>query len=322
MRRLCAVIALALIGFTPYAKGAFDVNGNLSDWGVTVNGEYHLDYAIPYSYTEGSTGGPSGESEWAPGTVFWHAEDSDDGAGSGGYVGPNYGGQNYDAEFLGVAVEKASGGPTTLRIGIATGQRPDNGQDKFGPGDVRIAFSNPGDPSEQVVFGVEIGGGLGVSASASGSITEGDAGTTYQLDGSGHTVGVSASHLGVQAAGTVWLTADSNWLPDPIAPPTATQMLQFTGDTLQGTADYIYTYSSTLGEHAFIEMSVDWSLFDSRDADLTTMCVEWGPACGNDRLSVSIDNAPPPVVPEPSSMVVWGLLGTMAIGWWRRKRAA
>jgi len=237
-------------------------------------------------------------------------------------VGPNNGGQNYDAEFLGVFVDQASS--TTLNIGIATGQRPDNGFSRYGPGDIRISFTD-GSGNESV-FGIEVGGGPGDSSRVSGAITEGDVGTTYDIRDSGYTESPLPAHPEAQKAGTVWLTdPNDDWFMDPVGAPSPTQVDfgQFTGESLEGTADYIYNFSSALGQHAFIELSVDWSVFDSRTDDMTTMCVQWGPACGNDRLWVCMD-APPRVIPEPASVVVWGLLACLAItaGWRRRRQKA
>ena len=51
-----------------------------------------------------------------------------DNAGDGGYLGPYYGGQNYDGEFLAASFDGVK-----LSIVVVTGQRPDNGFSRFAP---------------------------------------------------------------------------------------------------------------------------------------------------------------------------------------------
>src|SRR3569623_1864256 len=110
------------------------VDGDLSDWDVVVSDGnesnfYHLNPSI--------------------GLLGYHRDDQSDSAGDGGYLGPHYGGQNYDAEFMGVALQDSM-----LYVAIVTGQRPDNGLERYSPGDILIVTSNG-------LFGIEVGGGKG-----------------------------------------------------------------------------------------------------------------------------------------------------------------
>lgn len=78
------------------------VDGNLSDWGAAVwdsneSNFYHLSSSI--------------------GLLGFVREDQSDSAGDSGYLGPHYGGQNYDAEFMGVALQGS-----TLYMAIVSGQ--------------------------------------------------------------------------------------------------------------------------------------------------------------------------------------------------------
>ena len=90
------------------------VDGDLTDWGVTISDNNSSVYSV---------GDPS---------ISYVVEDTDDNSNSYA-VGPNYGGQNYDAQFLGITVHN-----NILNIGIASGQRPDNGLRNYSPGDIYI----------------------------------------------------------------------------------------------------------------------------------------------------------------------------------------
>ncbi|MHA1569383.1 MAG: hypothetical protein ACTSXZ_07925, partial [Alphaproteobacteria bacterium] len=167
----------AFFGLTLSAgvANAFTVDGDLSDWGVSVVDNNGSDFVV--------SGNPS--------IAGVHVEDQDDTTNSG-YLGPNAGGQNYDAEFMGVAFE---GGK--LHIAISTGQRPDNDFAHYSPGDIRI------ETNDGTVFGIEVGGGAG--GGAGGAITEGDDGSFYTTNGSGYTTAHTAlTGAGEQLAGTIW----------------------------------------------------------------------------------------------------------------------
>lgn len=143
------LVALALGG--PVFAGPM-VDGNVSDWGIAVadgNGS-----TFSTATVAGKTFGR---------TFFFVHEDQPASAGDSGYLGPNHGGQNYDAEFMGVAI-----GATRLSILLVTGQRPDNGFKRFSPGHIRIV-ANDGH-----VYGIAVGGAPGGAAGA-GLLTEGGA---------------------------------------------------------------------------------------------------------------------------------------------------
>ena len=100
------------------------VDGNLSDWVISVQDGY-----------SGNTT-PTDFSGLRSDLIGSMIEDSSDIAGDGGYVGPNYGGQNYDGEFMGWALQGSQ-----FHVAILTGQRPDNGFARYSPGDLRIVTS-------------------------------------------------------------------------------------------------------------------------------------------------------------------------------------
>jgi hypothetical protein len=225
-------------------------------------------------------------------------------------VGPHYGGQNYDGEFLGVSIHNGR-----LYIAIVSGQRPDNGVARFGPGDIRIITQHN---SGTNTYGLEVGGGVGNSSAQAPAINEGAPGTTFFLNSNGFTDATSPL-LPTNAAQTAGsLFRNPGWLNDPIPPPGPTQ-LQFDGSTGQFVtlADYYFSRDALLlpdnvtpSQHSIIELSIpyDSSVFSAANERL--MQVEWRPSCGNDELIVTYPDStgPAPVVPEPASMIVWGLI--------------
>jgi hypothetical protein len=286
MRSILAgsLTALALCG--PTFAGPI-VDGSVADWGITVGDGNGSNFSSP-----GAAGTLPGK------TFFFAREDQNDFAGDAGYVGPNYGGQNYDVEFMGVAIDASR-----LYIAIVSGQRPDNGLQRFSPGDLRIVANNGH------VYGVEFGGGVG-GAAAAGLLTEGGDGSTYALDSSGWTV----SHaLSVRAVGSVW--RDPNWLLDPIAPKTEVQMAGDGTGVEVGTADFVYTRNADpTAQHSVIELAINRDLF----ADATALDVYWAPSCGNDVLEIN-DDLLPARAPEPGTLGVLAA-GMLAFGLVRRRR--
>lgn len=274
---LPATMLALLLPAAQAAAAPFAVDGNVSDWGVSVadNGASQLVPSIPLLYSA--------------------REDQSDTAGDGGYLGPNHGGQNYDVEFLGMAAQG-----TRLYLVLVSGLRPDNGFQRYGPGDIRLKIN--GTP-----YGIEVGGGAG--GGPGGAIAEGDAGATYTLNGSGYTT-AHAVPAG-QVAGSIW--RNPAWILDPIAPQTPAQIQ---GGTYVGLADYVYTRNTVTQQHSIIELSIDAGLFGG----ISSIEVEWGPSCGNDVLAglaaVSIPNEE---LPAPGAL---SLLGAAFAGMAIRRRRA
>jgi len=265
------------------------VDGDLSDWDVVVSDGnesnfYHLNPSI--------------------GLLGYHRDDQSDSAGDGGYLGPHYGGQNYDAEFMGVALQDSM-----LYVAIVTGQRPDNGLERYSPGDILIVTSNG-------LFGIEVGGGKGGNNGS--AITEGADGSTYTLDGNGYTKEYKKAD-DVQVAGSVWTNVD--WISDPFG--SLYVQFEITGSSEHvGDADYVYTRDSVTRQHAIIELALDTTMF----GDNTIYGMFWAPSCDNDELWVGIDPLSTgeqqvriEQVPEPTEIALFGL-GLSALGVLRRRR--
>jgi hypothetical protein len=283
---------------------AITVDGSVSDWGITlVNG--------PSGTTPGTGGSSYAGVAGTPGLLGSTIEDTNDASNSYA-VGPNYGGQDYDAQFLGIA--RAA---NTLYVAVTSGQRPDNGYDRFEPGDFRMTVLNQAGGTDY--YGIEVGGGKGGSAGASpsansnnwtagsttssGSVTEGMSGTFYTLNSSGFATNWTDDRL----AGAIY--KNPAFYTDPIPNPTTYSQLQLSSGpgalgTLVGSSDYVFQWASG-SVHSTIELSLDLGLIlDGPNAQI--LKVEWQPSCGNDLLWVDLshDNK---LVPEPGAVALAAL---------------
>ncbi len=286
-KRSISLTAALIAAFSSSATLAapLTIDGNLGDWGISVADNNASDFT--HLKTD-------------IGLLGFHLEDQNDLAANGAYLGPQYGGQNYDAEFMGVARQ---GG--TLYIAIVTGQRPDNGFSNYSPGDIRISTSDG-------LIGIEVGGGAGGGSGT--ALSEGASGSTYGLKSNGYTLSHGSTQA-AQTAGSVW--SDVDWILDPIGPVQEKVQFSINGASQQlGSADFIFTRNGVTGQHAIIELAISTSLFGAS----TLESIFWAPSCGNDELSVSM-----PVritqVPEPAALGLFGL-GLLAMGVQRRRRRA
>lgn len=278
-RRLMLSVAACTIAWmasNAYAS-TLTVDGNASDWGFSVADDNASTF-VPSMTLAGLV-----------------VEDSDDHAGDSGYVGPAWGGQNYDAEALAVAVQGSD-----LFVVIVSGQRPDNGLADYAPGDLQIITSGG-------VYGVEVGGGAGGGAGT--AIVEGAPGTTYTLDGNGYTVSANAADP-AQLAGSIWF--NPTWINGAVSPPTQTQFQIAGGGTHVGDADYIFTRDSVTAQHSIIEMSIPLSIFGGD----TITNILWHPSCANDELSVGTQ-----IVPEPGTWALAALGAAALVPLVRRRRS-
>jgi hypothetical protein len=333
--KLIGIVALlALLFCSSNIQAAIDVDGNLADWGISVNSQNnHLTYDPVYAYSYNASNPLQDDNNLTPRqttyngtTVYYDVEDTNDSAGNGSRVGPLYGGQDYDAEVMVVRIVG-----NNLYIGIATGQTNTNLFSNFAPGDICITTA------DGTVFGIEVGGGSGVqSTSGHGkgsprdtTVDNGDAGSTYKLFNNGFTDKVNSPGNDEQTAGSIWETTSNDWIQGLSgSDPTDTdkkwdtaQLNTQDGEEALGYCDsYVYNFGSSSSQHAFIELCItDYvNVFGS---DLSEAIISWTPACGNDLLYVFIPEQSGHFgpVPEPASMTIWAFLLLMGICFARKK---
>lgn len=312
--RLVGTLAVIVLCATArIASSAVAVDGMLGDWGITLGSNNKLSFngglvnnAPSGSYVDNFLNSGS--------RLYYHSEDSNDAAGDSGSLGPYAGGQNYDGEYMGVKVVGDK-----LSLAIATGQRLDNGLQRYSPGDLRIV-------TDRGIFGIEMGGGQGDMSSNGGEFGLGSDGTTYCLNSSGFTKSTIShgSSPTDRTAGSIWLTETGDWILDPIANLVGTQLNHSTLEQSNrvGSVDaYIYNHAESLGEHAFIEMVLDLDWLLGSFSDIKLLSVFWSPSCDNDELIVSF--GPEGLVyhnPEASSLVIWAGAGGLAALCYRRRR--
>ena len=238
------------------------------------------------------------------------------------YVGPVYGGQNFDAEFIAANSVNSGTSSAKLFVAIGSGQRTNNGFTVFEPGDIQMVTQNT-QTGKWSIYGIEVGGG-------------GSAGKTYNLDGSGYVSSVTTLNNG-QLAGTLWLTKSG--LADYSEVQSSTdgwrsgygsgmgfdpyKRVQLDNSsstsTKVGSVEFDFDAApSTGGEHSWIEAGIDLSLLPGEQVKY----IGWAPSCANDHSYMEVDlSAHTGGIPEPASLVIWSLFGGAAgIGALRRRR--
>jgi hypothetical protein len=288
---ICALLCTA--SSSVIAVPTITIDGDLSDWGVTISDSI-----------SGMGSNPASDFSGISTDVISFIEDTNDLSNSY-QVGPNYGGQNYDAEFLGAFVDS-----NILYIGISSGQRPDNDSQYYAPGDIYVEIAG-------MIYGIEVGGGAG-GVGGMGHIEEGASGTTYTLNNSGYTTG-STDYSSGQTAGSIW--ENPTWYLDPIGtgtPPAGgrspTQINDISSSMLVGTADYVFTLNSSTSQHSIVELAWDLSSLGLASGQ-HNIAIQWAPSCGNDVAHIDGKVS----VPEPTTLALFGA-GLLAIPFIRRKR--
>lgn len=292
LRKPLATLALFLA--MPVMATPLIVDGNLKDWNVIVADSKNAQPASIFTSVKVDQG-----------RLYDHAiEDSNDKAGHGVFLGPHYGGQDYDVEFMAVAIYGSR-----IHLAIVSGQRPDNGFAYYSPGDLRIIDNNGRS------YGMEIGGGAGRAQNDNKSrldaITAGAAGSTYQLDKNGNTIKHTTS-TAAQVAGSVW--SNVSWINSPIDG----QPVQFAinrSSRQLGLAEYYFSRDAYGSQHSIIELSLDASWF----SDASNLDFYWAPSCNNDLLSVKDDLTYNNRVPLPGTLALVGL-GIAGLSFMQRRR--
>lgn len=333
-----AVAVVACAWATVASAGAVSVDGSLADWGITVN-DGTSSSGQTYNYNGGYTGTIYGnntidssgnvtygnsfgnnvtgfqkqdgiEGYNAIGTTTGKTEDVSDQAGHGTLVDPNFGGQDYDAEWMGTALVG-----NTLYIGILSGQRSDNGLTNYSPGDIRLVAKNAGG-TVVAEFGIETTGATYVLQS--------DGFTASVLNSPGSGPCATASNGGItydinagQTAGSVFrINSAADWIKDPIGStggvtPGANENVQIgCGATNVGSATI--SQANAGSTHAVIEVALNLSGLGS----FAELDIYWGPSCGNDVLDIKW---PHDEIPAPGGLVMLGF-ALAAFGALRRRQ--
>ena len=283
MKTKMVVFAITLMLLTS-AVHAFQVDGGLSDWGVTPG------------------------TDWVPnaGIDSWE-EDSVDYSNSG-YVGPGYGGQPWDVELLMASVDDGK-----LYLAVVAGTPPDGSYSMWQDGvlETRGNYYYPGD------IGLDLNGDgvfeIGLETTGySDNILGGDPALP---GGDGHTYDPSLQ-------GNIYAISDAGgWnvgYSSMGSPVTEIDYSDPSKLTLLGNTMLVYI-QDTDPDHYVMETYIDLGLLDLDDVD--EILFHFSVTCGNDIGEVlipgdSIDLLPGgPTVPEPATIFLlsMGIAGTRAM---------
>lgn len=242
------------------------VDGLLSDWGVQDSG----------ISSDNNVGTPL-NSNWTPTQGAWISEDW---VQSGGYVGPLYGGQNFDAEALYTGFDIST---STLYVALVTGFDI-QGEDSlpYLPGDIFIDFGQNG--SWDLAFDV-----------------------SSRSDADGESLDSVSARTGV---GTGWYDAPPN---GGVVGLTSTPYAANGTSSSAGTASFFYnnngpwtdSWDHNVYEFGYHVTNASW--LDEillNDGDGLGWTVHWTMSCGNDVLD--LDAAPVPV-PAAAPIALLGM---------------
>jgi hypothetical protein len=205
---------------------------------------------------------------------------AEDGTGPGGYVGPGYGGQAYDVEYLGLYVDA-----TTVYFGLQTGFDLVNGVSSYSPGDFGLDVTGDGNYEYAI---------------------------DYSIDGSGN---VTYTLVDMSSATATWSMvaipgySESNpWEAVYQSSDILQTWLSTTGspyDAAYGSGVYLNNIDGG------ISYVLEGSFALNDLAGASPMTIHWTMECGNDYLNHT--------VPIPTTMLLLGtgLMGLVGFG---RKR--
>ena len=208
---------------------AIIIDGNWSDWGITV------------ADNNSSALTPN------PG-INYSVENSDDTSNSY-QVGPGWGGQNFDAEGIYAAIENGF-----LCFAVVSGARSDNGFSLYEPGDIVITTTTN-------MYALETTGSrydLDDSGYVVSRTVTGVAGSLYRVDG------IDGEYSG----DTLLMKGLSYWsgLPDNQDP---VQLYSASSeDSISNYGAFWYTDNGATSQHSFMEGKIDLNLLDGCPVDV------------------------------------------------------
>jgi len=123
MKKLTKILVFSILGVFLLAGTAMGItiDGEMNDWGITA----WTGFSTADDVDSPVTG-------YSNGVYYWE----EDGVGANGYVGPAYGGQDFDIEALYVTVDSGN-----LYVGVITGFFPDT---VYYMGDIAIDLNGDG----------------------------------------------------------------------------------------------------------------------------------------------------------------------------------
>jgi len=291
-----SVLAAVVLFGAPMAW-AITVDGNLSDWGVTI---------------PNATNTTASPTAWIPlnsGILYW-----DDQIGSNGYVSPGYGGQDYDLEAMYFHYDATQGTHGTAYFAMVTGTDPDG---EVNTGAYSSTYPNFYWGDLFFDFGIDSTVTPPASGENSWNITSASFDTAIDITNylDANTVGQGNTVSGIPA--DVYTGSGTWWSPVAFSQHGGTlSPYRINGGTDSG-IDASIAFRDAVSDPGTTNDALDHNVLEvsfaltqqQLDAWSTGggILIHWTQQCGNDVGNWVIPTTPPdvPEVPEPAT---WALL--------------